>query len=219
MTRREAFIDRMIEGPKERGKVTLYAKDLGINPRTDMRWWKHYEETGEVAYKKSERNVGRPNLFTLKREQHIREILDKDTQLFSDDIIDSVTWQFEDSKISKSQMNHHLRNSMLVTVKRLTINPKVKNSDSTLQKRYDWFMDWKDSDMHFTKNCVFIDEAVFHINMRDNWARLAVGTPAPVETDKARTPSHTIIGAIHCTSVIYVSMKKPPAKKKTGLKA
>lgn len=48
---RELFIDRMIEGPMERGKVTLHAKDLGINPRTAMRWWKYYEETGEVAYK------------------------------------------------------------------------------------------------------------------------------------------------------------------------
>src|SRR6478609_5682072 len=31
---REVFIDRMIEGPMERGKVTLHAKDLRINPRT-----------------------------------------------------------------------------------------------------------------------------------------------------------------------------------------
>jgi hypothetical protein len=33
---KEIFIDRMIEGPTERGKVTLHAKDLGINPRTAM---------------------------------------------------------------------------------------------------------------------------------------------------------------------------------------
>ncbi|KAI7867983.1 hypothetical protein BDF14DRAFT_1725449, partial [Spinellus fusiger] len=49
---REVFIDRMIECPMERGKVNLHAKDLGISPRTAMRWWKHYEETREVAYKK-----------------------------------------------------------------------------------------------------------------------------------------------------------------------
>ncbi|GAA5815421.1 hypothetical protein MFLAVUS_008929 [Mucor flavus] len=52
---REIFIDRMIEGPLERGKVTSHAKNLGINPRTAMRWWKHYQETGEVAYKKLKR--------------------------------------------------------------------------------------------------------------------------------------------------------------------
>jgi transposase-like protein len=52
----------MIEGPTGRGKVTLHARDLGINPRTAMRWWKHYQETGKVAYKKLQRNPGRPKL-------------------------------------------------------------------------------------------------------------------------------------------------------------
>ncbi|CEG73043.1 hypothetical protein RMATCC62417_08501 [Rhizopus microsporus] len=49
--------------------------------------------------------------------------------------------------------------------------------------------------------------------MRNNWARSGVGTPAQVEIEKNRSPSHTIIGAIHCTSVIHVVMKKPPHKK------
>jgi hypothetical protein len=39
-------------------EVTLHAKDLEINPRTAMRWWKHYQETGKVAYKKLQRNPG-----------------------------------------------------------------------------------------------------------------------------------------------------------------
>ncbi|KAI9258384.1 hypothetical protein EDC94DRAFT_613609 [Helicostylum pulchrum] len=60
---REVFIDRMIEGPLERGKITLSVKDLGIYPRNAMRWWKHYQETG-VAYKKSQKNPGQPNSFT-----------------------------------------------------------------------------------------------------------------------------------------------------------
>lgn len=34
---REAFIDRMIESPMERGKVTLHAKGLGIHPHIAMR--------------------------------------------------------------------------------------------------------------------------------------------------------------------------------------
>jgi hypothetical protein len=69
------------------------------------------------------------------------------------------------------------------------------------------------------KNCVFIDEAGFNINMRSNWARSTIGTPAFVELDKARAPpSHTIIGAIHSSSVIYVAMKKPPLRKEKAPK-
>ncbi|RCH98005.1 hypothetical protein CU097_008881 [Rhizopus azygosporus] len=115
-------------------------------------------------------------------------------------------------------MNHHLRNSMLITIKKLAFNPKVRNSENNLQTRYKWLMKWKDSDLDYTKNCVFIDEAGFNINVRNNWARSAVGTPAQAEIEKNRSPSYTIIGAIHCTSVIHVVMKKPPPKKQRGPK-
>jgi transposase len=67
----------MIEDPMERGKVTLYAKDLGINSRTAIRWWKHCQETGKLAYKKLQRNPGRPNSLTPEHEQHIQQIVKK----------------------------------------------------------------------------------------------------------------------------------------------
>lgn len=64
-----------------------------------------------------------------------------------------------------------------------------------------------------TKNCIFIDEAGFHTNLRNNWARSTIGTPAKVEIPKIKAPFHTIIGAIHSSSVIHVVMKKPSPKK------
>lgn len=216
---REIFIDRMVEGPLERGKVILHAKNLGINPRTAMRWWKHYQETGEVAYKKSQYNLGRLASFTFEHEQYIQKIIEEDSQFCADDIIDPLTSQFEDFKISKSQMNHHLRNNMLISIKKPTFDPKVRNSEDNLQTRYEWFMKWKDSNLDYTNNCVFIDEAGFNINMRNNWVRSVVGTPAQVKVEKVRSPSHTVIGAIDCTSVLHVAMKKPPPKSQKGSKS
>ncbi|KAG0983613.1 hypothetical protein G6F28_010918 [Rhizopus arrhizus] len=35
----------------------------------------------------------------------------------------------------------------------------TRSSDNNLQTRYEWFMKWKGSDLGYTKNCVFIDEA------------------------------------------------------------
>ncbi|KAG0784061.1 hypothetical protein G6F16_009790 [Rhizopus arrhizus] len=35
----------------------------------------------------------------------------------------------------------------------------TRSSDDNLQTRYEWFMKWKGSDLGYTKNCVFIDEA------------------------------------------------------------
>ncbi|KAG1137991.1 hypothetical protein G6F37_011371 [Rhizopus arrhizus] len=162
----------MIENPTERGKVTLHAKDLGINPRTAMRWWKHYQETGKVAYKKLQRNPGRHDLLTTEHEQHIQQIVEKDSRLCADNIIDSLKLQFEDLKISKSQMNHHLRNNMLISIKP-TFDPMTRNSDNSLQTRYEWFMKWKGSDLGYTKNSIYYNIMVSPENHFKTFFRLA----------------------------------------------
>jgi hypothetical protein len=56
-------------------------------------------------------------------------------------------------------MNHHLRNNMLISIKKLTFDPMTRNSDNNLQTRYEWIIKWKGSDLGYAKNCVFIDEA------------------------------------------------------------
>lgn len=206
------MIDRMIESPEERGKAARFARELGINERTAQRWWKQYQETNEVPYKKSRAN-GLESSFKSEHQEYVRKLLDEDPQLYSVDIIDKLAEQFMGFSISKAQLNHHLKNTMLITVKKPTFEPAARNSEANLQARYNWYMEWKDTDLDFAKNCVFIDESGFHINMRNNWARSTVGTPAIVKTPRTRSPSHTIIGAIHCSSVIHVSLKKPPPKK------
>ncbi|CAO3612236.1 unnamed protein product [Mucor hiemalis] len=55
--------------------------------------------------------------------------------------------------------------------------------------------------------------AARNINMRSNWARSAIGTPAFVELEKTRAISHTTIGAIHPSGVIHVTMKESPTRK------
>lgn len=76
-------------------------------------------------------------------------------------------------------------------------------------------MKWKDTSLDYTKNCVFIDEAGFNISMRNNWAKSASGTPAVVTIPNTRAQSHTIIGAIHSSSIIHVVLKKPSPKFET----
>lgn len=66
-----------------------------------------------------------------------------------------------------------------------------------------------------TRNCVFIDESGFNVNMRNNYARSPTGSRAVVMIPKTRATSHTVIGAIHPASVICVVLKKPPPKKQT----
>lgn len=97
---RETFIDRMIEKPEERGLVTKVANNLNINYRTALRWWNSYKETEEIPYKKSEENSGPKSSFTAKHNEYLQGLLDNYPQLFSDDIMKSLT---ENLKASLSQ--------------------------------------------------------------------------------------------------------------------
>ena len=119
----ETFIDRMLESPQEHGLVAKVARNLNIKYCIVLRWWHVYEETEEIAYKKSEQNSSPKSSFTIEHNKYINELLDNDPQLYSDDIIKRLTERFEGFSISKSQMNTHLRNTMLIIVKQPTFEP------------------------------------------------------------------------------------------------
>lgn len=40
---REVFIDRMLEGAEERGRMVWFAKELDIKPRTAWGWRERYQ--------------------------------------------------------------------------------------------------------------------------------------------------------------------------------
>lgn len=48
--------------------------------------------------------------------------------------------------------------------------------------------------MNYTKDCIFIDESVFDINIKPSTARSTRGTPANVTTPSAKAISHSILG-------------------------
>ncbi|KAI9468056.1 hypothetical protein BDB00DRAFT_752326, partial [Zychaea mexicana] len=73
-------------------------------------------------------NSGPKSSFTTELNEYITKLLDNDPQIFADDIINSLTEQFEGFTISKLQMNNHLCNTMLITVKKPYFEPEVRNS-------------------------------------------------------------------------------------------
>lgn len=75
--------------------------------------------------------------------------------------------------------------------------------------------EWKNTNLNYTNNCVFIDEAGFNTNMRNNWDRSASGTLGVVTIPKTRAPLYIIISAIHSSSIVHVVWKKSPPNFKT----
>ncbi|GAA5807048.1 hypothetical protein MFLAVUS_000398 [Mucor flavus] len=94
-TTRESFIDRMLEQPQECVLVAKVARELNVKYRTALNWWHIYEETEGVPYKNNEKNSGPKSSFTTEHNEYITKLLDNDPQIFADDIINSLTEQFE----------------------------------------------------------------------------------------------------------------------------
>ncbi|KAG1436418.1 hypothetical protein G6F56_013564 [Rhizopus delemar] len=65
--------------------------------------------------------------------------------------------------------------------------------------------------MDFTSNCVFIDEAAFHINLRRNYSWSKEGDRAIVKVPKTRAKTTTILGAISPFGVVNISVRRPRA--------
>ncbi|KAL1927158.1 hypothetical protein VTP01DRAFT_5121 [Rhizomucor pusillus] len=67
------------------------------------------------------------------------------------------------------------------------------NSEAKIQERLEWAHKWEKTDMDFRKNCVFLDEFAFHINMKRSMAWSKKGTPAVVTVPKTRARTTTIL--------------------------
>ncbi|KAL7313071.1 hypothetical protein PS15m_012337 [Mucor circinelloides] len=71
--------------------------------------------------------------------------------------------------------------------------------------------------MDYMSNCVFIDEAAFHINMKRSIAWSKVGSRAVVKVPKTRAKTTTILGATCAFGVVNIKVRRPrvmPASKK-----
>ncbi|MBM6383974.1 MAG: hypothetical protein JSY10_08260 [Paenibacillus sp.] len=86
-----------------------------------------------MPYKLSKNNVSRPSSFTTEYETYIRELVDKVPQLYSEDTIGELSKEFMGFSISETQLNHHLRNNMLVSIKEPTFEPKTRNFADNLE--------------------------------------------------------------------------------------
>jgi hypothetical protein len=63
--------------------------------------------------------------------------------------------------------------------------------------------------MDYLKNCDFIDESAFHINLKRSIAWSAKGTTSIVTVPNTRSKTRTILGAISVMGVINIAIQKP----------
>ncbi|KAG0742898.1 hypothetical protein G6F29_011149 [Rhizopus arrhizus] len=106
-------------------------------------------------------------------------------------------------------------NSHALTLKKLEAVVSSRTTLGNLQIRRDKILEWKsDENMNWHKNCVFINEAGFNMNIRRNFGRSKRGMPAKAVIPANRGITVSIIDAICEKGVIDLTLRKPKAVQK-----
>ncbi|KAI8096113.1 hypothetical protein BDF21DRAFT_324269, partial [Thamnidium elegans] len=92
---------------------------------------------------------------------------------FITDAVESLTEAFERLGIKKSRIHKFMKDEWNLSLKIATLHLGPRNDEKNLEKRSKWVEAWMNTDMDFTKNCIFIDESGFDISMRHSraWSR------------------------------------------------
>ncbi|KAG1450899.1 hypothetical protein G6F46_010659 [Rhizopus delemar] len=122
---------------------------------------------------------------------------------------------FTELKVSKITLFDFVKQHYNLSLKKARNQSIDRNSEEKIQERLDWVRKWEKADLDFTRNCVFLDESAFHINLKRSMAWSKKGAPAVVTVPKTRATT-TILGAISAEGLIKCSLRipQPPSNKK-----
>ncbi|KAG1255894.1 hypothetical protein G6F68_010039 [Rhizopus microsporus] len=197
------------------------ARALKMPETTAQSWYKKESENPEeeIGRKKgSGRPVGRPSALREEHEQFLKELIDDKPSLVLEEMMDSLTSKFVDLSISKTALYNFVTKKCRISLKKAHFHSVERNSPEKIQERYDWVVRWSETDLDFTSNCIFIDEAAFHVNMKRSVAWSKKGSRAVVVVPKTRAKTTTILGAISPYGVVNIKVRRPkapiPSKKR-----
>lgn len=195
------------------------ALELKLEPRTVQRWYKAWKEGKEDALFKP---LGRPRIIEPEgklaedTKSFVTEYNKEHPSATMDQLMKELTENFENLKLSKATLHRYMAGLWELSFKKAKLEPIERNSPAKIQARVDWVEEWHNTEMDYMTNCVFIDEAAFHVNLRRTQAWSSIGSNANVKVLTARANTLTILGAISTRGVIKISLRKPipPSKKK-----
>ncbi|EIE79019.1 hypothetical protein RO3G_03724 [Rhizopus delemar RA 99-880] len=152
--------------------------------------------------------------FYYKPAHQIHNSRDIINSIFSDS--ENNTTSGVEMEATKVGLGTTYKEHCNLSLKKARLQPIDRNSEEKIQERLDWVRKWEKTDMDFMKNCVFLDESAFHINLKRSMAWSKKGTPAVVTVPKTRATTTTILGAISTEGLIKCCLRlpQPPSSKK-----
>lgn len=206
------------------------ASVMNIPRRTGYNWLKDDQDivVGRLERKNDDsrdekltERRGRKAILNEDHKKHLEETFGENPSATVDQAIDSLTSQFEGLKVGKKTVHNFMVNECALSFKKAYFYPAERNSNEKIQQRFEWVTNWSKTDLDYQSNCIFIDEAAFHVNLKRTMAWSKKGERAIVETPVTRAQTTTILGAISPLGVINVKVRRPyqstsKKKKVTG---
>ncbi|KAG1552332.1 hypothetical protein G6F47_008924 [Rhizopus delemar] len=203
-------------------KVAEAARKLGIPTQTAQGWYdRDQKDPQNIIQRKTAKDlVGRPPSLGEEHRVFLVGYIDKKPSLTVDEIMDGLSAQFMDLSISRTAVYSFMKEKCRISLKAY-FHSVERNSSENIKRRYEWIKRWMETDIDYLSNCIFIDEATFHINMKRAVAWSKIGSRAEVVITKSRAKSTTIFEATSPYGAINVKVRKPRAvnpnkKRKAG---
>ncbi|KAI7861277.1 hypothetical protein BDF14DRAFT_1739780 [Spinellus fusiger] len=108
------------------------------------------------------KKVGRHKILSDEHKVFLLQKYGDDPQATVQETMESLISQFEGLKVSKTTVYEFMTKDCALTMKKAHFEPKERNSDQSIKKRYDWAVNIRNTDMDYQSNCIFIDESIFY---------------------------------------------------------
>ncbi|KAG1465981.1 hypothetical protein G6F56_004779 [Rhizopus delemar] len=145
------------------------AKQLGIHTRTAYRWVIQYNVCPDSIFERCKK-VGRKCLLTEEHKTTVINFIDANPSVTVVEVTEYLLKRIHDLRVSRSTVNNFMRREYNLSLKKADFHSIERNSPTKIEERHNWVCKWKNTDMNFLTNCVFLDESAFDINMKRSGA-------------------------------------------------
>lgn len=188
---------------------TDIATSLELNYSAVSKIIKNYQKTGVLNAKAK----GGDNRSKLSQEQKmaIRYWVDENCLITLNEmrlrVIETFNLTVSCSTIDRCLKEFHY------TVKQVVTIPKQRNSENTIQKRYEYSQKFRNLEVSRpTEEFIFVDEVGFTVSSRPKRGRSLIGTKAITTVPAVRTRNISVFAAMNRNEMVFYKIQDRPFK-------
>ncbi|RCI00974.1 hypothetical protein CU098_011803, partial [Rhizopus stolonifer] len=184
-------------------KVDQYAPQIKI--LTTLGQYLQYQVDHQQASDEINEESRYVKKLNIEHKDFLVEPFDKGPAATIEDAIEELPANFEGIEIGSTTVHDFLKIDMNFAFRRATFHAEKRNNEKNVEERYKWATEIANSDVDFLRNCIFINESGFHVNLKRTGAWGPKGKTPVIEVENSYAVSHTILGAISIYGVIHTS--------------